>query len=178
MPRIVRIQTIRDLSELEKTIRESAERACQNFSTLLRQHLGLDFLRVLKFQQVGLDPLNPERPLNFIEQLNQSFTYLVSLKGTEYLLRNHKASAPFTLNLGAVRGFDIISSDQEVVAETFATVSPDSNDKLKKDIEKVLKAEARHKYVFYFCPVGSRRAATVDGVRTIPMDLWQPGAKP
>lgn len=171
MAQIVKIQSLSELLELEKTIKESAEKVCQNLGALLKQHPPLDFLKVMKFQQAGVDPLNPTRPLNLIEQLNQSFTCLVSLKATEYLLLHHKASSPFTLNLGAIGGFDIISSDHEVVAETFSAVTPANNDKLRKDIQKVLQAEARHKYVFYFCPGIPRPESMVEGVRIIPIVL-------
>ena len=39
-----------------------------------------------------------------------------------------------------------------VIAEVFAATSPRSNDKLNKDIAKVLTGKEELKYVFFLCP--------------------------
>ena len=116
---------------------------------------------------VGRDPLNGNRPLNFTEQLNQTFSYLVQLRATEYLLEHHAEAAPFVLSLGPISGHDIVSSNGQVVAEVFAAVTPDNNDKLDKDVAKVATSEAQHKYVFYFCPGHPKGMKDRGGVKII-----------
>ena len=49
---------------------------------------ALHALRRLKFDELGHNPLGPDR-WNVIEQLNQTFTYLVSLAGARWLLAKH-----------------------------------------------------------------------------------------
>jgi hypothetical protein len=42
--------------------------------------IPLGFLYVLKFWSVGFDPMDSTRKMNLIEQLNQTLTYVASLK--------------------------------------------------------------------------------------------------
>lgn len=42
----------------------------------------------MPFDKIGIHPIE-YRELNFVEQLNQTFTYLVALKATGFLLREH-----------------------------------------------------------------------------------------
>lgn len=107
----------------------------------------------LKFLAFGKDPLT-ERDLNFIEQLNQSYTYLVSFYAVKYLIENHPYCGNYKLNLGTASGSDIESDDGMVIAEVFAATSIASNQKMQKDIEKLKKADtAKIKYLFYHTPV-------------------------
>ena len=94
-------------------------------------------LEALKFKQSGRDPLDPTKPLNMIEQLNQTFTYLVSVRAVEFLFEKHPEAAPFRVNLGTAAGSDVESVDGSVAAEVFAAVAPHNNHKLAKDIAKV-----------------------------------------
>ncbi|NQT00336.1 MAG: hypothetical protein HQ595_04550 [Candidatus Omnitrophica bacterium] len=114
---------------------------------------GIQLLEKMKFEKVGYDPLNTERELNLIEQLNQSFTYLASFKAAEILFQRHEGIYELLLNLGVMPGPDIESSDVGgIAAEVFATTKPSSNNKLNKDIVKVASTDATHKYVFFMCP--------------------------
>ncbi len=106
----------------------------------------------IRFFDAGCDPLNLERSLNFVEQLNQTFTIIASIEGAKWLLRHHPDRGPFHLNLGTTPGPDIWSHDGSIAAETFAATRPTSNGKLRKDIEKIRKAEASLKFVFYISP--------------------------
>lgn len=99
-----------------------------------------------------------------IEQLNQSFTYLASIEAAKWLLERHPDHAPYNLNLGTTPGSDIESEDGEVAAETFAATHPDSNDKLRKELEKVRATSARHQYVFYLSPVETKRTSEDVGI--------------
>ncbi|MEZ8946984.1 MULTISPECIES: hypothetical protein [Vibrio] len=106
----------------------------------------------MKFGGVGFDPLDSERELNVIEQINQSFTYLASFNAIEVLFEYHAELAPYTLNLGTAPGSDIESNCGTLAAEVFASVTPTNNQKLKKDIDKVAATDAQLKYAFFMCP--------------------------
>jgi len=128
----------------------------------------------MKFSPIGCDPLNADAPLNLIEQLNQTFTYLASAKALRLLLRFHPELAPFTVNLGTSAGSDIESGLNEgLAAEVFAAVNTSNNRKLAKDLAKVSKTSARLKYVFFMCPgyeEGRQHKLEQQGVR-----VWSVG---
>lgn len=144
------ISNVDELEVLGKQVTASAVKAAETLSKLLNSQSPLSVLRKAKFEAIGVDPLS-DRPLNLIEQINQTFTYLASFEATRHLLRLHPEHSPFCLNLGTAGGSDISSKDGAVAAEVFAAVGPHSNKKLKKDVEKVANARARHRYVFYSC---------------------------
>jgi hypothetical protein len=146
------IHDTQELTERKHLINKTAERTTLALKELLYNKAGIGLLHDVRFLEIGQDPLR-DRPLNFVEQLNQTFTYLTSLQATEYLMRVHKDHKPYILNLGTSPGFDIISEDGLVIAETFAATSPMSNEKLKKDCERVQNAiGVQYKYVFYYSP--------------------------
>lgn len=148
----MKVMTPGELDQIETSAARSAERSLQQLSS----RSGEDALRTLwrmKVEEVGFDPMNTERPLNLIEQLNQTFTYIASARATRILFEKHPGAAPFTLNLGAASGSDIASDKQGgIAAEVFAAVNTRNNKKLEKDIVKVGGTAARFKYVFYMCP--------------------------
>jgi hypothetical protein len=140
-----------ELDPLEKQIAQSASLAVANLVEICGTGSPLDAFSRFKFESVGFDPLG-QRPLNLIEQVNQTFTYLATLAAVRYLFRRHANSAPFKINLGTTPGHDISSQDGRVIAEVFAAVTPHSNQKLKKDACKVNSAQAEHRYVFFASP--------------------------
>jgi hypothetical protein len=94
-------------------------------------------LKALRFEMVGHDPLTGE-PLNVVEQLNQTFTILVSLRAIERLIELHPEAGGFRLALGTSSGRDIESVVPNcVAAEVFSATRPTSNQKLKKDIARL-----------------------------------------
>lgn len=151
------IATLSDVDRLETLITSSAETTAGRLRDILQASSGIDALARLKFTPAGCDPLEPARGLNVVEQINQTFTYLASLAAVRWLLVRHPASAPYTLNLGTTSGSDIASGDGLVAGEVFAATHPDSNDKLRKELDKVGLSKATHKYVFYLSPQTSRR---------------------
>jgi len=167
MPKTIIVKTVQELAPLNDQVRASAKQSTIALAELLKVSEGVDLFWKLRFENAGRDPLDPNRPLNFVEQLNQTSSYLVTIAGASYLFQHHKLSAPFVLTFGAIGGHDIASSDGKIVAEAFAATKPDSNDKLKKDIKKLASINADHKYVFYFCPGFPRRVAQVNGVTTL-----------
>jgi len=167
VPQIV-VASIADLDRLEQSIATSAAATAQRLFAQLEKAKDLAALARLKFEEAGCDPLDTTRVLNFVEQLNQSFTYLATVGGARWLLSEHVSNAPFRLNLGTAPGPDIVSADNDVVAEVFAATRPDSNDKLRKDVAKVRAFPAKYRYVFYLSPLDA--AEEYDDVRVIRLD--------
>lgn len=113
-----------------------------------------DALRRMKFETVGFHPINGH-PLNLIEQVNQTFTYLVALKATEWLLERHPDAGGFRLAPGADAALplDIMSVLPGLVgAETFAAVHPNNNRKLASDLRKLASSGCQHRYAFFYAP--------------------------
>jgi hypothetical protein len=118
------------------------------------------------------------RDLNLIEQINQTWTYLVSLRALSFLFERHPEAGGFKLSLGTSSGTDIMSLvPHAVAAETFAATSPRSNQKLVKDVQKLLRncPEARARYVFFAAPgfkhERQRLLETVSDIEVWAMDI-------
>lgn len=144
------IRTVHDAETLHTQILSGAERT----AAWLRNFAGspLELLTALRFQAVGHDPLSG-KPLNVVEQLNQSFTILVSLRAVEQLIQMHPEANGFRLALGTSGGRDIESVEPKLVAaEVFSATHPGSNQKLKRDMERLASDPARHRYVFFAAP--------------------------
>ena len=99
------------------------------------------------------EDLEPIKPLNVVEQLNQTFTILVSLRAAERLIELHPDAGGFRLALATSSGRDIESVVPDLVAaEVFSATRPSSNQKLKKDIARLTADPARYRYVFFAAP--------------------------
>jgi hypothetical protein len=152
MGKTIQILKRQHLTDLIRKVLESAKVTQRRLKNLLNESdSGIHFLHSLKFLPVGCNPLNL-RDLNLIEQLNQTFTYLSSFKAAEYLWAEHPNEDSFTVNLGTAGGYDVHNDEKTIVAEVFATVTPKNNKKLKNDVLKVHGSDAKHKYVFFYCP--------------------------
>lgn len=167
MQKGVVIANLKEIRAHRKTILRTANRSAKVLLGLAQSKKGIQVLHSMKFDQIGCDPLDEKCPWNFIEQLNQTFTYLVTLQGAAHLIRRHPEAAPFTLNLGTASGPDICSADRTIAAEAFAATSPKSNDKLKKDILRLRKTGAKHKLVFFYCPKTLVRIPEITDVRIV-----------
>lgn len=138
--------SLNKVNEYRVKINENTEK---HMGSLFTQGRGLDLLRNLRFSQSGYDPLF-EEPTNFIEQTNQTFTYLVCLEAVEYLLKQYPGKS-FYVCFGTESGHDVESEDGSIVCECFSATAPDSNKKLAKDSKKVDDNQtAKNKYVIYF----------------------------
>lgn len=147
------IATTQEAIALEQAVVRSAERAMARILELHDPSAALRTLWEMKFRPVGCDPLDCDSPLNVIEQLNQTFTYIASARAVRILLDIHPYFAPFTLNLGTVGGSDIESSvPGKLACEVFAAVNTSNNQKLNNDLAKVGATAAENKYVFFMCP--------------------------
>lgn len=170
------IATPEEADALERSVTASAARAVQNIQAAAN---GFDAIKVLwhmKVATVGCDPLDAESPLNLIEQLNQTFTYIASARAVKELLAEHPSDAPFKLNLGTTAGSDIESQEGRIAAEVFAAVNTSNNRKLAKDIEKVSATDAPIKYVFFMCPgIARGRQPLLEKDATV--RVWSVGAE-
>lgn len=142
-----------DLDRLENAVTTAAQVTIEQLRILITTASGLDALSRLRFTETGRDPLDVNRSLNLVEQMNQTFTYLASIAGARWLLHRHPECIPLTLNLGTTSGSDIESKCGNFAAETFAATHPGSNDKLRKDVLKIQKSSAAHKFVFFLSPI-------------------------
>jgi hypothetical protein len=114
----------------------------------------LDLLRRMKFDAIGRHPIE-DRPLNFVEQINQTWTFAVALAAARQLLDLHPDVGGFRLAPGAHASIplDIMSeAEGQVGAETFAAVSPRNNGKLLADLAKMALRSEAHRYVFFMSP--------------------------
>jgi hypothetical protein len=131
----------------------------------------------MKFAAVGYHPIDG-RALNLVEQINQTWTYLVALAAAKQLLTLHPEAGGFRLAPGAYAAnpLDIMSGVEGLVgAETFAAVDPHNNDKLEKDLTKMATRSERHRYIFFMSPKfpGSQRLSQFerDGVQVWSVDV-------
>lgn len=151
MSKIFTISSIQDAEKIKDIIIKSCNSTTMRIQSFIHDSEGIDFFHTIKFTQIGKDPIK-DNSLNFIEQLNQTFTYLVSIEAVKYLLKLHPESAPYTMNLGTQSGYDIISTSGDIIAEVFSATSPTSNDKINKDCQKLNANDtALLKYVFFYC---------------------------
>jgi hypothetical protein len=136
-----------------KKIKESAARAKDSLTKLISSENPLSLLQAIKFQKIGFDPLNVNINWNLIEQVNQTFTYLVSYNAADLLFTLHPEAVEIQLNLGTEAGYDIVGIDIEkeevFAAEVFAATNIHSNEKLRRDLMKVLTSNAKSRYVFF-----------------------------
>ena len=164
--------TIHTIAEAE-ALRENVLSAAKHSADWLRRFAGapLELFRELRFHTVGHDPLTCA-PLNFVEQLNQTFTILVTLRAIEQLLEIHPEAGGFRLALTTSSGRDIESVVQDLVAaEVFAATHPNSNQKIKKDIARLSADPARHRYVFFAAP-GYTRGRQVALETSRDVEVW------
>lgn len=118
-----------------------------------------------------------------MEQLNQSFTYLVVLAGMRHLL-NRDPNLKFAFNPATSKGFDLIGFDEnqtpKLVGEAFAAVNVTNNQKLKKDIESIQskladgawKALPIQAYIFYYVSKKTPDETDQNLTKDIPKNLF------
>ncbi|MEI8173182.1 MAG: hypothetical protein WCH07_06835 [Deltaproteobacteria bacterium] len=145
------IRTLVEIEDLETQVSAAVKRSVKVLSDVLNGASELDAFAKLKFEQTGHHPLE-ERTLNLFEQINQTFTYLASLRAARWIFVHHPDAGILHLNLGTAAGSDIEALDGSLAAETFASVDPRNNNKLQSDVRKVAQTLAKHKYVFFLCP--------------------------
>jgi hypothetical protein len=163
------ITNVEDLDRLEGEVLRSVEATVALLKEVLASTDALGAFGKIKFTEAGRDPLDVTRPLNVVEQLNQTFTYLASVAGARWLLSRHSECAPLVLNLGTAPGFDIESKCGQFIAETSAVTHPGSNDKLRRDILKVQNGSGTYRFVFYLSPIAASQLQ-VPGVAVVRLE--------
>lgn len=148
----LKVQTTADVDRYMDQLRASARRAQEWIAGQAGD--PLDLLRRMKFETIGFHPIE-DRELNFVEQINQTWTFAVALAAARQLLALHPHVGGFRLAPGAHASIplDIMSeADGEVGAETFAAVSPRNNGKLTADLAKMAQRPETYRYVFFMSP--------------------------
>lgn len=147
--------SIRSVEDVDHQIRAMNEIASESLAKVsFDKSNALQTLFRIKFEQVGMHPTSGHA-LNFIEQVNQTWTYYCSFRACKLLLALHPEVKEWVLAPGAhaSQALDIMSGENEAVgAETFAAVDPKNNGKLEKDIAKLQKRHEQHRYVFFLSP--------------------------
>jgi hypothetical protein len=151
------LTSLRDIDLAVSAVRTASERTVRALRSLLANEAdSLQVLRLMKFTELGFHP-GEDRSLNLIEQVNQTFTYLVSLEAARWVLEQHPQllAQGLRVNLGTQAGFDLESVEVGLLAgEVFAATHPRSNDKLRKDVARLAEhaPAVLHRYVFFSCP--------------------------
>ena len=172
------ILTVAEIDPLLERVRAAAARTTRAIGELIASESdGIAVLHKMKFTEMAWHPVD-DRPLNLIEQLNQTWTYLVTLKALPFLFERHADAGGFRLNLGTLGGTDIESVVPYVVAaEVFAAVRPSNNRKLAKDLKKLALEcpDAKARYVFFGAPrfrhERQHKLETVDGIEVWAIDV-------
>ena len=124
-----------ELEQYEQIIHANLQKSFESIKYFLDDKDCTSAFECFKYEKTAVDPLtgNPE---NLIEMLNQYQTYLVTLKALDFLFEK-LPNKSFIARFGNIAGYDIESTDGEIVAECFAQVSFKNNKKLDKDLEKL-----------------------------------------
>ena len=122
---ICTIHTVAEAETIFAQVVDSAARTAAWLRSFDAEPMAL--LKALRFEMVGHNPLTGD-PLNVVEQLNQTFTILVTLRAIERLIELHPEAGGFRLALGTSSGRDIENVVPALVAaEVFAATHPASN---------------------------------------------------
>lgn len=131
----------------------------------------------MKFEQVGFHPLE-DRPLNIIEPINQTWTFVVAIAAVRQLLELHPDAGGMLLAPGARASLDLdIMSEVKgyVGAENFPAVSLRNNGKLVSDLSKLAQCHERYRCVLFMPPLflGNERRQKFerDGVEVWSIDF-------
>lgn len=139
----------KDVAVLRDKVLQSIELTARKIRSCQEAKTAIESMFELRFHRLGYDPIE-HTALNFVEQLNQTFSNLVVLAGARYLVLRYPSKV-FHLHLGTESGFDIESDDGAIIAECFAVTTVKSNDKLSKDSRKLIKCgTSDERYVFLY----------------------------
>ena len=137
------------ISRLRTVVLQNLKKSKAAIEKIFEGENAIETLSIVKFKEAAFDPIKGTQ-LNFVEVLNQAFSDLVVLYAVEELLSRHPEQT-FEIRLGAQSGHDIESKDGKIVGECFSVTKMNSNNKLKRDTEKLLLlGEDVHKYIFFY----------------------------
>src|SRR5271157_2114851 len=97
---VIEIKSVEDVEQFLSRVRAAADETLARLRRFTAHDGdGIALLRRLKFETIGRHPLD-DRDLNLIEQVNQTWTMIVSLRATKFLLEHHPKAGGFILNIG------------------------------------------------------------------------------
>ncbi len=151
-----RVRSRDDVRSLRKKVEQAATSLARRIRSV-KARPPLDVIKALKLEPLGFDPYDSGRPMNLVEQINQSATLLVACAAVERLLRKHPSREGYVISRPTSKGYDLWAVDVSVAAEVFAATFPGSNDKIEKDLIAILKNKEpfddrhppQHRYVFF-----------------------------
>lgn len=148
------VKAAEELDKLAQSIRLAADSTVRALRDILsNERDSLKVLRMMKFEELCHHPTEPRR-LNIIEQVNQTCTYPATAEAARVLTARQPDAQGLRINLGTAAGFDLESVlPNAVAAEAFAATHPRSNDKLRKEIQRLVEQAptAQHRYLFFSC---------------------------
>jgi len=146
---------VRNIEDVDRYMGQVREAAAKIHAWIAAQTGDpLDLLRRMKFEPTGFHPIQGHA-LNVVEQINQTWTYVVALAAARHLLEMHPEAGGYVLAPGAHAAIelDIMSEAPGLVgAETFAAVDPKNNRKLELDLQKLAARTEQHRYLFFMSP--------------------------
>jgi hypothetical protein len=148
----IRIANAEDVNQWLNTIVRSAENTLRAFQELVQD--PMEALYRMKFDKIGFHPVD-HRPLNLVEQINQTWTFVTALRAARALLEWHPTAGALLLAPGAhaSQPLDIMSEMPGLIgAETFAATTPESNTKIGRDLRKMSLRPESHRYIFFMSP--------------------------
>lgn len=149
MKKRITITSSAQLRQMKKDVLEQAGKVADQLRTLFADSSPFDALAKLRFQRTVEDEVFNEK-MNFIEYLNQTFTYLVCLYAGQSLKETYPGKE-IIINFGNQPGIDVFTSDESVACECFAATTVKSNGKLKAEVERLSKMQGyQYKYVFFY----------------------------
>lgn len=141
---------VNEINELRKILLNQMYDTMENIRSLVKDNSSINSLKKLKFEKVVRDSIF-QHELNFIEYLNQTFTYLVCLYAGSKILHLYP-DKEIIINFGTNKGFDVYTSDESINCECFATTSVHNNQKLRNDLKRLEeKSNSKYKFVFFYC---------------------------
>jgi hypothetical protein len=159
--RRIEIRSVKDVDDLRTKVLGEAQRT----DAWLRGFKGspLELFTALRFEPVGkhrgfpfvsapagYDPLTGE-PLNLIDQINETFMILLSLRAVESLIEEQPKTKGFRLALATSTGGDIKSVEPNLVAAKVAAY-PGTTPKFKNDNARLASDPAQYRYLFFAEP--------------------------
>lgn len=125
--------------ELKRRVRDNMKRTME---ALRKISDPVELFRQMKFDGIGYSPLGSagERE-NLVEQINQSFTILMSCYAAEKYFPEAKS---FDFALASARGRDmVVYGESRIIAEVeiFTAVNAGNNRKLRRDVDRLCRAD-------------------------------------
>lgn len=146
--------SVSEVELLRQRLIAQMEESCAVLHRTVSTETPVSALQKIKFEKIISDRVFGE-PLNFIEHLNQTFTYLVCLYAARTVLERCAATS-ITVNFGTHPGYDVTSDGGSILCECFASTSVKSNEKLKKDVLRLHESTlASQKFVFFYSHAGT-----------------------